>query len=381
MKKLLYCCMFLLAFACKEKYVPPYTPPVKGYLVVDGTINSGQGPTIIRLSRSIVLADSARPKNEAKALVRVEGDNNTSFVLPETTQGTYSINQLGLINNVKYRLYIKTTDGKEYLSDFATPIKTPPIDNIRFEQPYDLQLFINTHDPKNSTHYYRWEFEETWEFHSSFYTQLKYIRNAAGELIRVDYLYPDMHYNDSIFKCWTGATSTSMLIGSSAKLVKDSIDLPIHKIAHASSRVSVLYSLLVRQNALSAAGYEFLQRMKKNTESTGTLFDAQPSELVGNIHSKTDGTEIVIGYVDVADVNEKRIFISPAQLNNWEYNAGCRETEIKNVPDSVRANAHLMPTSAGQLSMTGAILTYFASENTCVDCTLKGTNVKPSFWP
>ena len=381
MKKLLYCCIVLLAFSCKEKYVPPYTPPVKGYLVIDGTINSGQGPTTIRLSRTIVLADSARQKNEVKALVRVEGDDNSSYIIPELGNGSYSINQLTLNNNVKYRLYIKTTEGKEYLSDFAKPIKTPPIDNIRWEQPYDLQLYINTHDPQNNTHYYRWEFEETWEFHSAFYTQLKYIKNQVGESVSVDYLYPDQHFNESIFKCWTGSTSTSLLIGSSAKLVRDSIDLPIHTITHASAKISVLYSIKVRQNALSQQGYEFLQRMKKNTESTGTLFDAQPSELKGNIHSKTDAAEIVIGYVDVADVNEKRIFISPAQLNNWGYMNGCREVEIPNIPDSVRAFSYLAPTSVAKLTLTGDIATFYASEYTCVDCTLRGTNVKPSFWP
>lgn len=381
MKKLLYCCIVLLAFSCKEKYAPPYTPPTKGYLVVEGTINSGQGPTTIKLSRTIILLDSARPKNETKALVRVEGEDNSSYVLPETAQGTYSINQLTLNNNVKYRLYIKTTEGKEYLSDFAKAVKTPPIDNIRWEQPYDLQLYINTHDPQNNTHYYRWEFEETWEFHSAFYTQLKYLRNQIGEPIRVDYLYPDTHFNEAIFKCWTGTTSTSLLIGSSAKLTKDSIDLPIHSIPHASQKVSVLYSILVRQNALSPKGYEFFQRMKKNTESTGTLFDSQPSELVGNIHSKTDGSEMVIGYVDVADVVQKRIYISPSQLNNWGYNSGCREIEIPNIPDSVRANSYMAPTSVAKLDLSGGILSFFASEPTCVDCTLRGTNVKPSFWP
>jgi hypothetical protein len=381
MKKLLYCCILLLAFSCKEKYISPYIPPAKGYLVVDGIINSGQGATTIRLSRTIVLADSGRAKNETKALVRVEGENNTSFVLPETAQGTYSINQLILNNNVKYRLYVKTTDGKEYLSDFAKPIKTPPIDNIRWEQPYDLQLYINTHDPQNNTRYYRWEFEETWEFHSAFYTQLKYIKNQFGESVRVDYLYPDQHFDQSIFKCWTGNTSTSLLIGSSAKLSKDSIDLPIHSITHASSKISVLYSIKIKQNALSAQGYEFLQRMKKNTESTGTLFDAQPSELAGNIHSKTAPAEIVIGYIDVADVNEKRIFISPAQLNNWGYRTGCTEIEIPNIQDSVRANSYLMPTSVAKLTLTGDIATFFASQPSCVDCTLSGINVKPSFWP
>jgi len=381
MKKLLYCCIVLLALSCKEKFTPPSTAPNKGYLVVDGVINSGQGPTSIKLSRTVVLADSARLKPETKALVRVEGEDNSRYVLTEGAAGTYGIPQLTLNNNTKYRLYIKTTEGKEYLSDFAKPMKTPPIDNIRWEQPYDLQLFINTHDPTNNTRYYRWEFEDTWEFRSTYTSQLKYTTNIRGEINGVDYRYRDQRIEESIIVCWQGSTFNSLLIGSSAKLVRDSIDLPIHKILHGSWQLSQLYSIKVRQNALSSKGYDFFQRMKKNTESTGTLFDAQPSELKGNIHCQSDPSELVIGFMEVADIQEKRIFIYAHELNNWGYLSGCTETEVLNNIDSIRANASLMPTMVMKTTPAGNILTFGVSIPTCVDCTLRGTNVKPAFWP
>ncbi|NII23981.1 DUF4249 domain-containing protein [Pseudoflavitalea sp. X16] len=382
MKKLFYSCVVvLLVMSCKEQFDPPVTAPVNGYLVVDGIINSGTGSTNIRLSRTVNLADSARMNNERNALVRVEGEDNSSYPLAEVAQGLYSHPQLSLSRNVKYRLYIKTSDGKEYVSDYSRVIPTPPIDSIRWEQPGDLQLYINTHDPLNKTLYYRWEWEETWEFHSAFTTQLEYAYGRPGEITGIKYRFPNQNHDLSKYYCWKHGSSTNLIIGSSAKLSRDSIDLPLHFIPRGSVKLSVLYSIKVKQYAVSREGYDFLQRMKKNTEQTGTLFDAQPSELVGNIHAKNNPNEIVIGFVDVADQQEKRIFIRASEMNNWGYRTGCTELIVPNVLDSILAYSYLMPTSVEEMTPFGDILSYRGSGPTCVDCTLTGTNVRPSFWP
>lgn len=381
MKKLLYCLFALLALSCKQRFEPPVVAPRNGYLVVDGIINSGVGPTTFRITRAIGLSDTSLVKNERSALVRIEGENNTTFALNETGAGVYSTPQLNLNSNIKYRLYIRTNEGKEYTSDFMTPIKTPAIDNIRWEQPNDLQLYINTHDPQNNTRYYRWEWEETWEFRSPYTTTLQYVKNSRGEAVGIDYLYPSRMYDTTNYTCWKTEYSTNLLIGSSVKLAKDSIDLPIHKVTQGSEKITVLYSLLVRQFAVSKNGYDFLQRMKKNTEQTGTLFDAQPSELVGNIHSKTDPNETIIGYVEVADQQEKRIFIRPSDVRLWGFRSPCMETKVMNHPDSIMANSYLHPTNVAEYSPAGSIMSFYAASPPCVLCTMRGVHFKPPFWP
>ncbi|WP_276480484.1 DUF4249 domain-containing protein [Paraflavitalea pollutisoli] len=381
MKKLLYVYFVLLAWSCKQRFEPPVAAPKNGYLVIDGVINSGVGPTSFRISRAIGLSDTSLVKYERNAVVRVEGENNSNYPLSETGAGVYSSPQLNLNSNVKYRLYIRTTEGKEYTSDFATPIKTPAIDNIRWEQPNDLQLFINTHDPQNNTRYYRWDWEETWEFHSAYTTTLKYVKNSRGEATGIDYLYPDRNHDTTNYICWRTEASTNLLFGSSIKLSQDSIDLPIHKVLQRSEKITVLYSLLVKQYAVSKKGYEFLQRMKKNTEQTGTLFDAQPSELVGNVHSKSDPNEIIIGFVEAADKQEKRIFIRPSELKQWGFRSPCQETTVQNHPDSILANSYLQPTNVAEYTGMGAIKSFYAADPICVLCTMRGVHLKPPFWP
>jgi hypothetical protein len=123
--------------------------------------------------------------------------------------------------------------------------------------------------------------------------------------------------------------------------------------------------------------------MKKNTEQIGTLFDPQPSELSGNIHCLTDPNEIVIGYVEITQEQAKRIFIYNNQVNGWNYQAGCLQIIVDNNLDSIaKYGRDRFPTVPFALSPLGSILQFYAANNeTCVDCTIRGTNQKPAFWP
>jgi hypothetical protein len=378
---LLYISIIFFAVACREQFEAPGSSPDTGYLVVEGLINSGAGPTTFRLSRTIPLADSSRLSPERFAQVSVEGNNNTSTFLPETGNGIYSVGQLNLLDNVKYRLRIRTDNGREYITEYASARKSPPIDNITWERLSNgVQLYINTHDPQDTTRYYSWEYEETWEFKANYQTTIHYVLYPNGVAYDVD--YNTAAQTEALYTCWRSAGSSSILIGNSAKLSRDTIHLPLLFVPQDSWKMSVLYSVNVKQYSPSPRGYEFLQRMKKNTENLGTLFDAQPSQLESNIRCVQDPLEPVIGHVDVAQVQQKRIFIKRGEVAPWNYRMDCIEMSLPNHPDSIREWQYFMlPTTVDKTTMTGRIARYFASTPDCVDCTIMGTNVKPSFWP
>ena len=90
-----------------------------------------------------------------------------------TGDGIYTSSNLGLALNTEYRLKITTANGKEYLSDYMVAKKTPPIDSLEFRQEEKgVQIYVNTHDDSNNTRYYRWDFDETWEIWSYYYSVL-----------------------------------------------------------------------------------------------------------------------------------------------------------------------------------------------------------------
>ena len=374
--------IILLLAGCRQTYDPKVEAKNIRLLVVEGFLNSGQGPTNIRLSRTSDLKDTVI-KPELGAQVSVEGDNGSSFALTDNTNGDYNIAQLNLDNSVKYRLHIKTTDGKEYVSDYSSVKFSPPIDSITWQRENGgLTLYINAHDAQNATKYYQWKYEETWEFHSAFYNSLKYLVDPVSQRrIGVEYKNIDHSADTTNYKCWNTINSSSIILGSTEKLTSDVIYLPFHSIEPHSEKLSVLYSLNLRQYAISQNEYLFLQKMKKNTEQLGSLFDAQPSELSGNIHCLTDPNEIVIGYVEISQEQIKRIFIDHSQVPDWNYDPGCYKIEIDNHPDSIAKYAHnVVPTVPAKTSPFG-IVSFYVSTDRCVDCTLRGIHQKPSFWP
>jgi Domain of unknown function (DUF4249) len=377
--------LLLMVTGCKERYEPPIKSVASGYLVVEGVINSGPGNTTIMLSRSTPL-DSTGRVYEQGAGVTLLGEDNSHVSLFEQTAGHYSADNLNLNKAIKYRIKIQTVSGKEYLSDFAPVLTNPPIDSISWlRENGDVQMYINTHNPLNNTRYYQWEYDETWEFHSQYYSFLKYkIEQIQGVQIYSVVYKDSLHftYDSSIYTCWQFNHSGNILLGSTAKLSQDNIYLPIALIPKDSWKLSELYSIKVKQYAWTKEGYNFLEIMKKNTEIVGSVFDAQPSQMIGNIRCATDPAEKVIGYFNISPVREKRIFISKSEVPGWNYKSGCYSRTNANNSDSIKAFAiGLMPTEVVIPGFGGGIAIFAAAPPYCVDCTLSGTNVKPVFWP
>jgi hypothetical protein len=379
MRKFVYCFLLLAAAGCKEKFDLPTDSPETGYLVIEGVISPGPDSTQITLSRTNKTNSSTR-QMEKGARVQVEGEDNSVQLLAESFDGIYT-SVVNINAATQYRLRVKTVAGKEYLSSYV-PVKiTPPIDSISWQRDNGgVRLHFNTHDPQNDTRYYRWDYKETWEFHSAFRSFLKYGdgTNTIGFKDSVRFLY-----DSTVYKCWRSASSNNIILGSSAKLSSDVISKePFLFIPGADRRLSVLYSIYVRQYGLTKEAYEFLEKMKKNTEGTGSIFDPQPSQLNGNITCVTNPGEVVIGFVSICSVEDKRLFIRNSEVPGWNYRTNCFEARVRNNPDSIDVvrGAGLVPTDA--LETFNNFIVYFGvSERDCVECTRTGTNVRPSFWP
>jgi hypothetical protein len=100
-----------------------------------------------------------------------------------------------------------------------------------------------------------------------------------------------------------------------------------------------LYSINVKQYTWTKEGYEFLEKMKKNTEVTGSVFDPQPSELKGNIRNVSDPTEPVIGFFNICNIEQKRFWIKNSDVPGWGYYPDCPTLDVPNISDSIYAYA------------------------------------------
>jgi hypothetical protein len=376
MKKLLYLLLALMALSCKDSYDLPVNIPATGYLVVDGTINSGQGATFINLSKTVRLVDSFNIRYVTNAIVTVEGEDNSKFTLTHKSNGQYINNQLTLNKAIKYRLRIRS-DNKDYLSSYLPVKQSPLIDSINWEKTdKGVDIYVDAKGNSNTPGYYRWDYDEDWEFTSAYAPTIRYNTTPLAEFI-----FRDQSADLSKYVCYQSARSTTIEILSTAKLSRDTAHYRITTIPLASWKLSVMYSILVRQYSLSKEGFEYLSRMKKNTEQTGSIFDAQPSELKGNITCSTNPAEPVIGFMEISEMYSKRIFIKNSQVAPWGYTQGCTLVSLKNHPDSIRNAGFPTPVNPEEIALSGGIVKFWTTDIVCIDCTKRGNVTKPSFWP
>ncbi|UOQ66606.1 DUF4249 domain-containing protein [Hymenobacter volaticus] len=353
--------------------------------MVDGFINSN-GITTINLSRTYDISASTTPPKEIKATLYIEEENGVRNALRETSQGTYTSNNLVLNPAKRYRLHINTATGKEYVSDFSTAKTTPPIDKVTWQAVNTgLNIYVNSHDDTNATQYYRWEYDETWEITPPYTPSIEY-KNSRIQDITVPYSRI----------CWVSAKSADIKISNTTRLSQDIVsNFLIHSLTTTASQLNTTYSILVKQYAQTADEYMYWELLRKNTENIGTLFDPLPAQLTGNVHCLDDETELALGFVGVHSVAEKRIFIRRSELpRNWFVQTGY---ESCLPPDTVFLFKPVPPPPVAQILLgnfggpnylpiepvydNGFVVGYLAKSRDCIDCRTRGTSVKPSFWP
>ena len=382
MKNIFYIIFLLIVFitvniTCKKPYNPPATQADNKFLVIDGTlISSADSPSVITLSRTTKLTDTTTSISpETVASVSVQGDDGEVISFFEQSEGVYKSNPSLLNASVKYRLNI-TTSGEDYASDFVEMEQTPPIDSLTWQQQNDVMIYLNTHDPSNNTRYYRWDFTEIYQYESLLQAELS---QDNGRLFYVD-------DNDQTFDCWRTVASTDILLGSSIALSQDVIShAAINIVPQNSQKISIRYSILVKQYALTPEAYQYFSILKKNTENLGSIFDAQPSQLTGNIHSLKNPSEIVVGFFSASSVQQRRLFITKYDVNNWHFVDTTRECGVTlighyTLPDPGFYIWDYPDRDYYPYYVCGAGCFYIARRE-CVDCRVRGgVNHKPSFW-
>jgi hypothetical protein len=368
--------------ACKQSYSPPALETNPNLLVVDGVLNGGPGQvTTINLSRTLRIGDSLGayiPELHDKLVI--QGDGGDSYTLTEQGNGVYTSGTITLNTTKKYRLQITTGNGVQYLSEYVPVQKSPSIDSISWQQQTDVNISISTHDPTNLSQYYRWDYVETWEYHSPLQSILA-VQNHR--IYYTDFLDSTRQTRT----CWETDNSPNISLATSLGLSQDVINLaPIATVINGSSKLGVRYSILVNQYVLTQPAYQYWSILQKNTQQMGSLFDAQPSQLMGNIHRVNNPAEPVIGYLSATSIEQKRIFIDHSQISNWDTIAiacqtktvGQNPNDYADYPYDNPAFPYYEPEYLPYYFVSGGIV---LARKACVDCLLRGgTNQRPSYW-
>jgi len=364
-----------LAYSCVQPYMPPEITQAASFLVVDGSLNvSPLAASQIKLSRTQNINEKEAPKAEREAEVRVEGDKGSNFKFVEVQPGTYTLGGATYLGNEKYRLHIRTKNGNEYISQYVPAMQTPPIDSVTYQvspEVTGVQINVNTHDPLNKTRFYRWNFEETWEYQMPWYTGYEVI----GKQIK--------GRTEDVNRCWAHRKSAQITVASSIKLSEDIIqDIPITFVPVLGDKLRIKYSILVRQYGISQQEFEYWNALSRTNEVTGGLFDSQPSQVTGNISCVSNPNEIVFGFFSASSLQEKRLFITEKLGGLTFLDKSCEPIDTLPASEAIRMFEMLSHLILVEFPVPGSQeLWYTTGSAACSDCReLGGTTKKPAFW-
>lgn len=382
---------------CREPFDPEITE-FESLLVVEGRLTTDTAGSTILLSRSYGFdEDTLLPVTQA--VVSFVRDNGDRYQLSESSAGIYRSDPDIFMPQAgqSYQLSVQTADGNEYESDFQRVKSTPVIESMDPIYSYTqnangsvvegAQFQLNTSDPTGEAIYYAWDYHETWEFY------VPYIKRAYWVWDPEPYvrLLPG---DEVVERCWRENFSTQILVGTSQDLDEDRlVNYPIHFLDVKSEKVNWGYSLLVNQYAITEAEYTFLNTIKQNTETTGSIFDPIPAEVSGNIRNVSDPLEPVIGFFGASEVQSKRVIIDrfffPDSVRTSRPLSNCEVDTIfftPGQPEVGLASLRFQTENLGKTYLDTAYILlspvgFKIAPPNCADCKLTGSPIKPAYWP
>lgn len=385
MKKFLIFCLALTAVSC----IYPFTPEVKdgsGTLVIEGDILIGKKTTITVGHTVPINSPNVEPLRPS-GKVWVENDAGEVFdgIEDPLNPGSYSVDTQTADPAKNYRLHFLDRDsGKEYVSFWERVCTAPEIDSLSYNLNYEKEtLFVALSMHSKGESYFKWSYVEDWRYRSPFFSMIKFVDTSISSRRPSGHLeYRDV-YKENIYTCYKHDVSKKIMTFSTEKQTDDRfVDLEFLPIDQHDLRIQDRYRIVVDLEPLSKDAYLYWENIKANSEYNGNLFAPNPSELVGNIRCVQEPDELVMGYVNVAQISRKQLIIDDIDINFY------KSAEPYFEPEEVRENQWLeyyfnmqyLPYATvfppGDLTIT-----YWAPSR-CVDCKEYGggSYEKPDDW-
>ena len=278
----------------------------EGILVVEGDILIGDY-TNVRLSRSMGLTGSDELVY-VSGRCYVESSDGKRY-----GNGSPRIDTRSADPSREYRLVVET-GGRNYTSEWAPVLQTPPIDSVSYSISDDrstMTIDVSTHGDE-ANRYYRWVAEQTWEYHAPFQASHYFVQSGSildGERVTRDTVVMYKNGANSYY-CWNSGVVHDVMVASTDQLAENRlIRHPLYKIDCYEQRISYLYAVDLRQEAISELAYRYWTMLQKNTTDVGGLFSPEPYEMRGNVTCTEDPSEMVLGYVSVTAPATTRYFI------------------------------------------------------------------------
>ena len=376
----------LLATGCIYDFTPDLGEISDHRVVIESDLLIGE---VCQVSLTYVMTMGSTtgrtyPSNQIKAYL--ESEDGTVYEGAAVSVGCVSLDLTSAATDTRYRLHVTDNDTqKDYVTDWMDVQKAAVIDELSYI-PGDAVMNVGISMHANNQKFFRWRYEETWEYHSVY--QAAYYYTPKNQLPDTEQaFYPngkisEFQDGENIYYCWSKRQSSEILIFSTKEQNDDRfVDLEFHSIAQSDARLSILYYIKVYVSTMSEDAYNYWSNIQTNSDYNGSLFAPNPSEMRGNISCVQSPEDQVLGFIYVSETATADLFIDNYETDFYKANKSSNED-----PETCEDSAQW-----GTLYRQGKLPVEMVSDipeqyswvsKYCVDCRLLGgTKNKPDFWP
>jgi len=323
--------------ACVDR-VEFNTPLPQSVIVVEGMINDGPGPYLVKVSNGLnALADTTTATPVRQAKINLYDDEGNTESLTETAPGVYAT--AGVIQGKlghAYSIKVETADGRIFksASDVINPVGA--IEQINYSYEARTVQFnnmataadvfnvsVNANGGSGSSQYVRWRFVGTYKV------------KTRPELHVIVFFTPPPNTIPDPYPCsgWIAEPGPLMQVGpctccicwvnqfESAPTLADGqlvnngeyrnvkvAEVPINGVTFGDK-----YMVEVDQMSLSKTAFHFFNLIRLQKLNAASLFQPPPGQINGNVKA-VNSTDLVVGLFWATSINTKRVFIQPSDV-------------------------------------------------------------------
>ena len=375
--------MLLLVQGCIYPFKADIESESAGRIAVSGDILIGE-TTRIALSYVYPLGSTVGEmrKEYPKGTLVIEHDSGASWKGTYQYHGIYTFDTSSAPAAGRYRLKISLNDGREFLSDWAGAHQAPVITDFYYSGNSDgVSLYLSL-DGADSLWNFRWDYTETWEYHSDFIPSLFFVPGVPeADRNNPEKIYREPAPEEIKHTCWNSYTSVEPCLqsveGQSDNYFKDN---RFRVINSSDLRISSRYSMLITVCGVSSGAMAYLKHLAAMSNETGSLFAPTPSEMRGNIGCVSDPSEVALGYVEAVCRTTKRIYV-PGSFYRRNYDPDLLLFYPEPDEDGYYNFEQIFmlgdAPATGEPSLTGVRW----APKRCTDCTaLGGVTTAPVWW-
>ncbi|MGD1946934.1 MAG: DUF4249 domain-containing protein, partial [Croceivirga sp.] len=272
------------------------------------------------LTPGLCLRDTVNVETDVK--VKLMNDNGVEFTFTGTSGGRYESNEaFGLQTERDYQLEIVTRNGKAYIFQPVKVQGKARIDDIYAERTTSengvdgVAIYVNSTPTDGVVEHYSFGYEETYKVIAPLWVNQEFKLTDYQHCPETTYTIEMVPREVQNKVCYNTIDSNEVIQTSILNNTTNDVNRFIVRFISKDNYVtSHRYSILVKQHVQRSEAYGFYETLKELSQSDEVFSQVQPGPLEANI-KRVDGTdEMVLGYVDITSVSERRIYLEYADF-------------------------------------------------------------------